>query len=74
MIEVKEFLRTEPAETAAAARDVLVLAGTRSALLRATHPSRRIDLWLHVWKWVHVPLSIVLLALVAVHLLQVGWF
>ena len=74
MIEVKEFLRTEPAETAAAARDVLVLAGTRSALLRATHPSRRIDLWLHVWKWVHVPLSIVLLALVVVHLLQVGWF
>jgi hypothetical protein len=74
MLEVKEFLKSEPAETAAAARDVLVLAGTRAALLRATHPSRRIDLWLHVWKWVHVPLSIVLLALVAVHLLQVGWF
>jgi hypothetical protein len=74
MLEVKDFLKTEPAETAAAARDVLVLAGTRAALLRATHPSRRIDLWLHVWRWVHVPLSIVLLALVVIHLLQVGWF
>jgi hypothetical protein len=74
MLEVKEFLKAEPAETAAAARDVLVLAGTRAALERASHPSRRVDLWLHVWRWVHVPLSIVLLALVVVHLLQVGWF
>lgn len=74
MLEVKDFLKSEPQETATAARDVLVLAGTRAALLRATSPSRRIDLWLHAWRWVHVPLSIVLLALVVIHLLQVGWF
>jgi hypothetical protein len=72
--EIKALLAAEPREAAAAARDVLVLAGTRAALRRATLPSRRVDLLLHAWRWVHVPASVVLLALVVVHLLQVRWF
>jgi hypothetical protein len=73
-VEIRALLAAEPPESMAAARDVLVLAGTRAALLRATLPSRRVDLFLHAWRWVHVPASVVLLALVVVHLLQVGWF
>ena len=73
-VEIRALLAAEPSESMAAARDVLVLAGTRAALLRATLPSRRVDLFLHAWRWVHVPASVVLLALVAVHLLQVRWF
>jgi len=72
-VEIKAALAAEPPESMAAARDVLVLAGTRAALRRATLPSRRVDLLLHAWRWVHVPASVVLLALVLVHLLQVGW-
>jgi hypothetical protein len=49
-------------------------AGTRAALRRATlRRGARRPSSLHAWRWVHVPASVVLLALVLVHLLQVGW-
>jgi hypothetical protein len=73
-LEIQAFLAGEPPEAKAAARDVLVLAGTRAALRQATLPSRRVDLLLHAWRWVHVPASVVLLGLVVAHLLQVGWW
>lgn len=52
-------------------RDVLVLADIRRNLLRASGPSRRIDLYLRAWKYVHVPAAILLLALLLVHVFMV---
>lgn len=56
------------------ARDLAVLAGTRDALLLATAAARRTDLWLKVWRWVHVPVSTFLFFVIALHVWVVLWY
>lgn len=56
------------------ARDVSVMAGSRDRLAASTARARRLALSLRVWKWVHVPLSLVLCFAVALHVLVVLYF
>lgn len=64
---------TAPAE-AEIVRDLAVLAGTRDVLLRTTAESRAIDLQLKLWRWVHVPVSVFLFFVIALHVWVVLWY
>lgn len=55
-------------------RDLLVMAGTRDHLVWSTEPARRIDFLLRVWRWVHVPASVFLFFVIALHVGLVLWY
>ncbi len=63
--------RVEGDETA---RDVLVLAGTRRALLKSAAPSFRIAFYLRLWRWIHIPSALLLLFLILIHIWTVIYF
>jgi hypothetical protein len=56
------------------ARDLAVMAGSRDELLWSTAQARRCDLWLRVWRWVHVPVSAALLFVIVLHMWAVLWY
>jgi hypothetical protein len=55
-------------------RDVIVLAGTRDYLLRTTAAARSIDFQLKLWRWIHVPVSVFLFFVIALHVWVVFWY
>jgi hypothetical protein len=55
-------------------RDLVVLAGTRDRLERNTVRARRYDLWLRVWRWIHVPVTVLLFFAIALHVWAVLWY
>ncbi len=61
-------------DQAEAVRDILVLAGTRDYLLWTTAAARRIDFQLKLWRWIHVPVSVYLFFLIALHVWIVLWY
>jgi len=63
-----------PPEKATLVRDIVVMAGTRDHLLWSTARSRRLDLWMRLWRWVHVPVSIALVAALLLHVFLVIWY
>jgi hypothetical protein len=64
-------LRASHAGETETVRNLLAVAGARSFLRWNTARARRLDLWMRVWRWVHVPISVALFFLVAVHVLLV---
>ena len=61
-------------EQAALVRNLVVMAGSRDRLRQTTARARRIDFWLRVWRYVHVPASVALFFAIAVHVVQVVWY
>ncbi len=55
-------------------QDLLALMGQRSNVEREWRRLHRVWLCLHIWRAVHVPASILLLAAVAVHVVSVTWY
>jgi hypothetical protein len=70
---VANVAQRHPASTELA-RELLVMAGTRDELLRTTAKARRYDFWLRLWRWVHVPVSVVLFFVIALHVWAVLWY
>ena len=68
---LEERLRTSHPKETETIRNVLTVAGTRAFLRWNTERARRLDLWMRVWRWVHVPVSVALFFLVAVHVWMV---
>lgn len=56
------------------ARDLVVMAGSRDHLAFTTVEARRYDLWLRVWRWIHVPVSVALFFVIALHVWAVVWY
>ena len=56
------------------ARDLVVMAGSRDELLRNTAGLRRADLLLKLWRWVHVPVTVALCFVIALHVWAVVWY
>ena len=56
------------------ARDLLVMAGSRDQLLWSTAKARRFDFWLRLWRWVHVPVTVALFFVIALHVFAVLWY
>jgi hypothetical protein len=56
------------------ARDLVVMAGSRDELLWSTAAARRHDFHLRLWRWIHVPASVVLFFVIALHVLAVLWY
>ena len=61
-------------EQAAMIRDLVVMAGSRDFLRWSSAPARRLDFLMRLWRYVHVPLSVALFFVIAVHVLQVLWY
>ena len=61
-------------ENAELARDVIVMAGSRDQILWSTAQARRYDLWLRLWRWIHVPVSAALFFVIALHVWAVLWY
>jgi hypothetical protein len=61
-------------ESAELARDLLVMAGSRDHLFWSTARARRLDFWLRLWRWVHVPASVLLFFVIALHVWAVLWY
>jgi hypothetical protein len=55
-------------------RDALVLAGTRDHLLWSTAAARKIDRAMKLWRWIHVPVSVFVFFVIALHVLLVLWY
>ena len=55
-------------------RDLLVLSGTRDYLLWNTLAARRINFHLKFWRWIHVPVSVFLFFVIALHVWVVLWY
>jgi hypothetical protein len=70
--QLRRFFEAHEEDNQALGRDVLVLAGIRERLSAAAAPSRRVDLLMRSWRWVHVPAAVLLLALIVVHILIVA--
>jgi hypothetical protein len=68
---LEERLRTSHPKEAETFRNLLSVAGTRSYLRWNTEEARRLDLWMRIWRWVHVPVSVALFFLVVVHVWMV---
>ncbi len=64
---------TDP-QNAELARDLLVMAGARDNLLWNTALARGYDFWLRLWRWVHVPVSVALFFVIALHVWAVLWY
>ena len=56
------------------ARDLVVMAGSRDSLFFTTAEARRYDLWLRLWRWIHVPVSVALFFVIALHVWAVVWY
>lgn len=63
-----------PQEQRELVRDVLVLAGTRDHLLWSTAPARALDGAMKLWRRIHVPVSVFVFFLIAVHVGLVLWY
>jgi hypothetical protein len=61
-------------ETYREAQDLLVLVGQRCLVNREWSRLARLRFCLHIWRAVHVPASILLLAGVAVHIASIAWY
>jgi len=61
---------SHPAETETV-RNLLALSGARSFLRWNTDRARRYDLWMKLWRWVHVPVSVALFFALVVHVWMV---
>ncbi len=61
-------------ESASLIRDLAVMAASRDRLREVTAPAVRLDRMLVVWKWIHIPLSLLLFGVIAVHVFQVIWY
>lgn len=57
--------------TPAAAQDLAVLEGQKSRIRESLAALSRIKFWMNIWRAVHIPASILLLALALVHVLSV---
>lgn len=57
-----------------AARDLVVMAGTRDHLNWNTRDARRLDFHLKLWRWIHVPVSVFLLFVILIHVWMVLWY
>ena len=68
---LEERLRASHPKESETIRNVLTVAGTRAFLRWNTERARRLDLWMRVWRWVHVPVSVALFFLVTVHVWMV---
>lgn len=55
-------------------RDLVVMAGTRDHLEWSTRRSRRLEFWMRIWRWIHVPASIALVFLLGLHVVLVLWY
>jgi hypothetical protein len=55
-------------------RDLVVMAGTRDRLEWSTRRSRKLEFWMRLWRWVHVPASIALVFFLGLHVLLVLWY
>ncbi len=55
-------------------RDLAVMSGSRDYLLWSTAGARRLDFLMKVWRWIHVPLSVALFFVIALHVVLVLWF
>lgn len=67
-------IATSQPENAELARDLLVMAGARDNLLWNTAEARGYDFWLRLWRWVHVPVSVALFFVIALHVWAVLWY
>ncbi len=72
--EVLSKVATAHPEHAALVRDLAVMAGSRDYLLWSTARARRLDRLLKFWKWIHIPVSVALFFVIALHVLQVVWY
>jgi len=61
-------------ESAELARDLLVMAASRDQLFWSTAAARRYDRWLKIWRWIHVPVSVALFFVIALHVWAVLWY
>lgn len=52
-------------------RDLFVLAGTRDELLRTTARARAIAFQMKLWRWIHVPVSVLVFFAILLHVLLV---
>jgi hypothetical protein len=55
-------------------RDLAVMSGSRDYLAWTTAFALRLDFLMRVWRWVHVPLSVALFFVIALHVWQVLWY
>ncbi len=61
-------------EQASLIRDLAVMSGSRDYLMWSTAAARRLDFLMKLWRWIHVPLSVLLFFVIALHVTQVLWF
>ena len=61
-------------EDAEMIRDLAVMAGSRDYLAWTSAAALRLDFLMRLWRWVHVPLSVALFFVIALHVLQVLWY
>jgi hypothetical protein len=71
---VMSLVATNHAASMELARDLLVMAGSRDQLLWSTAKARRLDFWLRLWRWVHVPVTVALFFVIALHVWAVLWY
>jgi hypothetical protein len=67
-------LAKAPPAQADLVRDLVVMAGSRDNLLWSTAAARRFDFWLRLWRWIHVPVSVALFFVIALHVWAVVWY
>jgi hypothetical protein len=70
----RALVENAPADLAPLPRDLAVMAGSRDRLGASTARARRLAVALRLWKWVHVPVSLVLCFAVLLHILSVLYF
>ena len=70
---LRRLLAAHP-EQADLVRDLAVMSGSRDYLLWSSAEARALDLRMKLWRWIHVPLSVVLVFLIALHVLLVLWY
>ncbi|MCA9323408.1 MAG: hypothetical protein KDB53_21920 [Planctomycetes bacterium] len=70
--ELEQALATEAgAKNQDLLRDVMVLIGQRSRMRRSLGRLTRIRFWMNIWRAIHVPASILLMAIVVGHIISV---
>jgi hypothetical protein len=55
-------------------RDLAVMSGSRDYLAWTSAAALRLDFLMRLWRWVHVPLSVALFFVIALHVWQVIWY
>lgn len=61
-------------EDADLVRDLAVMSGSRDYLAWTSAAALRLDFLMRLWRWVHVPLSVALFFVIALHVVQVLWY